>query len=166
MRYAKINKMDIANGVGISVSVFWQGCNFKCNGCFNKETWDYNGGKEWNKDIEDRFIELCKKPYINCVSMLGGEPFDQDEHLYYLLHRIKNEVNKPIYLWTGYKYEYLLNNTDVARDILKEGLIDVLIDGQFECDKLDFNLKLRGSYNQRIIDIQKTINNDSIITLD
>jgi anaerobic ribonucleoside-triphosphate reductase activating protein len=79
MRYASIREMDITNGIGIGVSLFVQGCTHHCKGCFNPETWDFNGGKEWTQDIENKFIELCKRPHIDCVSILGGEPFDQDE---------------------------------------------------------------------------------------
>ena len=97
--------MDIANGKGIRVSLFVQGCNFHCKGCFNKETWSFKGGKEWNKEIEDKFIDLCQKPHIQGGSILGGEPLQQDYDLLHLLQRIKTEVNKPVSLWTGYKFE-------------------------------------------------------------
>lgn len=144
MRYAKIKKMDIANGNGIRVSLFVQGCNFHCKGCFNKETWSFSGGKEWNKEIEDKFIELCQKPHIQGVSILGGEPLQQDDDLLHLLQRIKTEVKKPISLWTGYKFE------DIPED--KKSLleyIDEIIDGQFIEDLKDLNLDFRGSSNQK-----------------
>ena len=81
MRYAQIREMDITNGQGIACSLFVQGCSHHCKGCFNPETWGFNGGKEWTQDIENKFIELCKRPHVDCVSILGGEPFDQDEHI-------------------------------------------------------------------------------------
>lgn len=154
MRYNKIRSMDISNGVGIACSLFVQGCSHHCKNCFNPETWDFNAGKEWTKEIEDKFIELCKNEHIDCVSILGGEPFDQDEHIYWLLKRLKYEVNKPLYLWTGYKIEYLLVK-DVPRDCLKENLIDYLIDGEYVDELRDLNLELRGSSNQRIINIKE-----------
>lgn len=165
MRYASIREMDITNGIGIGVSLFVQGCTHHCKGCFNPETWDFNGGKEWTQDIENKFIELCKRPHIDCVSILGGEPFDQDEHIYWLLKRIKLEVNKPLYLWSGYGYEYLINR-DIPRDCLMENLIDYLIDGEFQLDNRDLSLKLRGSSNQRIIDVKESLKQDNIITIE
>lgn len=154
MRYAQIRSMDISNGVGIACSLFVQGCSHHCKNCFNPETWDFNAGKEWTKEIEDKFIELCQNEHIDCVSILGGEPFDQDEHIYWFLKRLKHEVNKPLYLWTGYKIEYLLTR-DVPRDCLKENLIDYLIDGEYVDELRDLNLELRGSSNQRIINVKE-----------
>lgn len=137
--------MDISNGYGIRVSLFVQGCNFKCKGCFNQNAWDFNGGKEWTKEIEDSFIELCKKSYIDAISILGGEPLQQDEDLLKLLIRLKKEVKKPISLWTGYKFENIPNS---KRELLK--YIDEITDGQFIEELKDFNLKFKGSCNQQI----------------
>lgn len=144
MRYAKIKKMDIANGKGIRVSLFVQGCKFHCKGCFNKETWDFDGGKEWNKEIEDIFIELCMQAHIQAVSILGGEPLQQDDDLLHLLKRIKREVKKPISLWTGYKFEEI----PVEK---KEWLnyIDEITDGQFVEELKNLKLDFRGSSNQK-----------------
>lgn len=154
MRYNKIRSMDISNGVGIACSLFVQGCSHHCKNCFNPETWDFNAGEEWTKEIEDKFIKLCQNEHVDCVSILGGEPFDQDEHIYWFLKRLKHEVNKPLYLWTGYKIEYLLTR-DVPRDCLKENLIDYLIDGEYVDELRDLNLELRGSSNQRIINVKE-----------
>ena len=164
MKYAQIREMDITNGQGIACSLFVQGCSHHCKGCFNPETWDFNSGKEWTQDIENKFIELCKRPHVDCVSILGGEPFDQDEHIYWLLKKIKLEVNKPLYLWSGYEYEYLINR-DISRGCLMENLIDYLIDGEFQLDKRDLSLKLRGSSNQRIIDVQESLRQNKVITI-
>ena len=159
MRYAKIRKMDISNGIGISCSIFTQGCTHHCNDCFNKETWDFEGGKTWDSQIEYKFIELCKNPHIDCINILGGEPLDQSKDICTLLQNIKNEVDKPIYLWTGYLWE------DILKDISKKEImkyVDVLIDGKFEKKLQDFNLKLCGSSNQRIIDVQTSLLNNKI----
>lgn len=148
MRYRSIRKMDIANAEGIACSLFVQGCSHHCDGCFNPETWDFHSGKKWNANIEDQFIELCKDPHIDHISILGGEPFDQDEELYDLLKRIKEEVGKPIYVWTG----YTCGNLPLLGDkCVCDDLIDVLIDGEFIQSERDLNLHLRGSGNQRII---------------
>ena len=162
LRYASIRKMDISNGEGIGVSLFIQGCPFHCKGCFNQSTWDYQGGKLFTEEIKDKFIELCKKDYVNFISILGGEPLAQNDEFYWFLKRIKREVpNKPLYLWTGYKWENICNH-DLAWDIVRE-CVDVLIDGQYEEDKKDFNLKLRGSSNQRIIDVKKSLKENKVI---
>lgn len=154
MRYNKIRSMDISNGVGIACSLFVQGCSHHCKNCFNPETWDFNDGKEWTREVEDKFIELCQNPHIDCVSILGGEPFDQDEQMYWLLKRLKSKVNKPVYLWTGYTIEYLRGQDDILSLILKEQLIDYLIDGEYIDELRDLNLELRGSSNQRIINVK------------
>lgn len=142
MRYAQIRKFDISNGEGIACSLFVQGCTHRCEGCFNKETWNFDGGKEFTQEVLDKFISLCNKEHVKCVSILGGEPLDQPEILE-VLKEIKSKVNKPLYLWTG----YLIENID--KELLK--YIDVLIDGKFELDKRDLSLKLRGSSNQRVL---------------
>ena len=146
--------MDISNGEGIACSLFVQGCSHHCKGCFNPETWAFDGGKEWTKEIEDKFIELCKNPHIDCVSILGGEPFEQGEAMYWLLSRLKNEVGKPIYLWTGYTIEDLIHK-DIPRDCLQENLIDYLIDGEYIDELRDLKLRLYGSTNQRFINVKK-----------
>lgn len=158
MRYASIRDRDIVNGEGIAVSLFVQGCSHHCKGCFNPDTWSFTQGREWNKEIEDKFIELCQDPIIDCVSILGGEPFDQNDDIYSLLKRVKQEVNKPVYLWTGYTFEYLMENNITAKKCFLEGLVDWLIDGKFEIGNLKLDLKLRGSTNQRIINVREKLN--------
>ena len=156
MKYNSIRDMDISNGEGIACSIFFQGCSHHCEGCFNPETWSFDTGKEFTEDIQNKFIELCKKPYIKCISILGGEPFDQDPmELFYFLKRLNQEVNKPIYLWTGYTYEELLEKDFYIKRIFSEGFISVLIDGEFNLQERDLMLKLRGSLNQRIIRFNK-----------
>lgn len=137
--------MDISNGDGIRVSLFVQGCKFCCKGCFNKETWDFNGGKEWSKEIEDNFIELCKRPHISSVSILGGEPLQQDDALLSLLKRIKSEVNKPISLWTGYKFDEIPKDKQEYLEY-----IEMITDGKFIEELKDFKLIFKGSSNQNV----------------
>lgn len=137
--------MDISNGEGIGVSLFVQGCNFRCKGCFNKDTWEFNGGKQWNKGIEDKFIELCKPANINHVSILGGEPLQQDDDLINLLRRIRLEIGKPIFLWTGYKFEDI---PDDKKEILN--YVDKITDGQFIEELKDYRLEFKGSSNQNV----------------
>ena len=185
MRYSQIRDMDVVNGRGVAVSLFVQGCSNHCKGCFNQSTWDFNGGKEWTKEVQDKFIKLCQKDYVDCVSILGGEPLDQplmdadfvggknlelikrEYGLLNLLMRIKVLTNKPIYLWTGYTLEELKEKKPLAFESLLD-TVSFLIDGKYDESKRNLNLKLRGSSNQRIwdlrsgtpIDITKTIDNE------
>ena len=156
MKYAKIRKYDISNAPGICTTLFVSGCTHNCEGCFNKEQQDFTYGNDFTKEIEDEFIEYSKSKQVKAVNILGGEPMQQliDDTLLKLLKRIKLEVNKPIWLWSGYTFEEIVNNPKRA-EILRE--VDVLIDGKFEADKRDLMLKYRGSSNQRVIDVKKSI---------
>ena len=159
MRYAQIRNMDISNGEHIGVSLFVQGCRFCCKGCFNKETWDFNGGKEWTQEIENKFFELIDRPYIKRVSILGGEPLaDGNKSVVLdLIKKIKDKYpNKSIWLYTGYTFEEIssLNNLRY---------IDVLVDGRYIEKQRDLTLKWCGSRNQRVIDIQKSLKENKIV---
>ena len=156
MKYAKIRKYDISNAPGICTTLFVSGCTHNCEGCFNKEQQDFTYGNDFTKEIEDEFIEYSKSKQVKAVNILGGEPMQQlmDNTLLKLLKRIKLEVNKPIWLWSGYTFEEIVNNPKRA-EILRE--VDVLIDGKFEANKRDLMLKYRGSSNQRVIDVKKSI---------
>lgn len=161
MRYSQVRKMDISNGIGIGVALFVQGCSFHCNGCFNPETWDFNKGQPWTKEVEEQFFKLIDKPHITRVSILGGEPLAAENRytVLTLLDKIKKEYGSNISTWvyTGYKYEDLdfsLHN------------IDILVDGQFILGERDLNLKFKGSANQRVIDIQKTLKERKVVELE
>lgn len=161
MRYAKIRTMDISNGSGISVSLFVQGCHFHCQSCFNQDTWDFNGGKLWTQDIENMFINLCKQDFITHVAILGGEPLQQDDCLLRLLKRLKEEVGKPVHLWTGYTFDKIPSD---KREILN--YIDVLTDGQFVEELKNPKLNFKGSSNQQRIDVKQSLMTNSIILFD
>lgn len=165
MKYAKIRKLDVTNGPGIRTTLFVSGCTHNCKDCFNKEQQDFNYGEEFTKEIEDEFIEYTKARQIKGVNILGGEPMQQvkDNTLLNLLKRIRMETNKPIWLWSGYTLEEILRN-EKRLEILKE--VDVLIDGRFEADKRDIMLKYRGSSNQRVIDVKRTLKEDRVIELE
>ncbi|MDU3724152.1 MAG: anaerobic ribonucleoside-triphosphate reductase activating protein, partial [Clostridium celatum] len=162
MKYAKIRKLDVTNGPGIRTTLFVSGCTHNCKDCFNKEQQDFNYGEEFTKEIEDEFIEYTKARQIKGVNILGGEPMQQvkDNTLLNLLKRIRIETNKPIWLWSGYTLEEILRD-EKRLEILKE--VDVLIDGRFEADKRDIMLKYRGSSNQRVIDVKRTLKEDRVI---
>lgn len=155
MNYSKIKWHDISNGPGVRASLFVSGCTHKCKGCFNEVTWDFNYGDKWDTQTENKFIEHLKKPEIVGVNILGGEPLQQDETLLKLLKRIRKEVQKPIWLWTGYVIDKEIEEKILANKILRE--CDVVIDGRFVESKKDLNLKYRGSTNQRVIDIKETL---------
>lgn len=150
--------MDISNGPGIRVSIFMQGCTFKCKNCFNKETWDFNGGDQFNEKIINKVIELCQNPNIKGLSILGGEPLHPKniEGTTLLAKHLKEKLpEKTIWVWTGFLYEELKH-----REIFN--YIDVLVDGRYNDDLHDPTLKYRGSSNQRVIDIHKTLKNRKI----
>ena len=164
MRYAKIRKLDVTNGPGIRTTLFVSGCTHNCEGCFNKEQQDFNYGNEFTKETENEFIEYTKSRQIKGVNILGGEPMQQtmDDSLLNLLKRIKIETNKPIWLWSGYKFEEKIIEPKML-ELLKQ--VDVLIDGKFEIEKRDLMLKYRGSENQRVIDVKKSLEQDRVIEL-
>jgi anaerobic ribonucleoside-triphosphate reductase activating protein len=161
LNYADIRKFDTANGNGISSSIFFSGCNFHCKGCFNQETQQFNYGQPYTQETEDLFILYLKNEHVSHASLLGGETFQQDlNKIYKLVKRIREEVKKPIWIWTGYLWSELIKDENKLK-ILK--YIDVVVDGQFEIDKKDYNLLWKGSSNQRIIDVKKTLKQGKVI---
>ena len=161
MNYADIRPFDAVNGIGIGTTLFVSGCLFHCKNCFNKEAWDFDYGKPFTKEVEDYFINCAKNPHIDHISLLGGEVFHQDlDTILNLVKRIKTEVNKPIWIWSGFTYEELIKSKPKL-SILK--YIDVLVDGQFKQELKDINLKLRGSSNQRIINVQESLKQNKVI---
>ena len=161
MRYAQIRDMDISNGEKIGVALFTSGCRFYCKNCFNKELWDVKSGNVWSKEVEDNFLTLAKPDYISRISILGGEPFIDENltDLEKLVKRIKETYpNKKLWIYSGYTYEELLNR---ASNILK--YVDVLVDGKFVDELKDYRLKFKGSSNQRVIDVQKSLKENKVI---
>lgn len=155
MRYASIRDMDISNGNGIGVALFTQGCHFHCKNCFNKSTWDFDGGKEFTKETCDKFIKLVNRPFIKRVSILGGEPLAK-ENVDDVCNVLKQIKDKQIWVYTGHTFEAVKNY-----DIMK--YIDYLVDGQYVDELRDLRLKFRGSSNQRIIDVQKSLKENKVI---
>ena len=178
MRYAQIREMDISNGRGIGVSLFVQGCHFHCRGCFNPETWDFSGGKEWNEEIQNEFIKLADRPYVKRVSILGGEPLADENVLtvYMIMDEIRERlVDKEIWLYTGYTWEEIMKPhlliCESALDTIRRNVAentDYLVDGKFDIAKQDlFNKEIvwAGSSNQRVIDVKRTLEVGRIITI-
>lgn len=181
MRYAKIYKCDISNGPGFRVSLFTQGCTHCCEGCFNPETWDINCGKEFNEFTEARIIDELDHDYIDGLSILGGDPLvyyedgiyekyaaqkvGDDDSLFHLVWYIKNNFpEKTIWLWTGYQWEDFFKDDNFGkrvRHLLQH--IDVVVDGKYDKDKHSLYLKYAGSTNQRVIDVQKSLEKKEVV---
>ena len=161
MNYGEIKTCDIANGEGVRVSLFVSGCTHHCKNCFNPDTWDFNGGKEWTEETKEQFIKLIDRPYIKRVSILGGEPLAGKNYLTIrnLLQDIKSRFpDKQIWLYSGYNFEHF--SREQFRTIL---YVDVLVDGEYIDEQRDITLAYRGSKNQRVIDIQKSLAQNKIV---
>ncbi|MGP1608419.1 MAG: anaerobic ribonucleoside-triphosphate reductase activating protein [Clostridium sp.] len=168
MNYANIKNCDVANGEGIRVSLFVSGCTHYCKGCFNYEAWDFNFGKEYTKETEDHIIKLLSSSYIKGLSLLGGEPLhpDNQKQVASLVKRVRKELpQKDIWCYTGYVFDKeildgMYKELSTTKDIIDN--IDVLVDGKFVIDLADKRLRFRGSSNQRIIDVKKSLKNNDI----
>ena len=207
MRYASIRELDISNGEGVGVALFVQGCPFNphCYNCFNPNTWDFNGGKEWTPEVKEKFLELIDRPYIKRVSILGGESL-ADENLdgvldlvteinkrynipqdivcnnnsdRNILNRNTDEIrlllpNKSIWIYSGYTWNQVMNpivtsdfnpkRDDIIRkrqEIVKQ--CTVMVDGRYIDSQRDIALKWRGSRNQKVIDIKKSIMQNDLV---
>lgn len=159
IRYNKIRKMDIANGPGVRVSIFLQGCTFKCPECFNPETHDFAGGKELDAAIIDQLMQLCSAEHIKGLSILGGEPLHPKNIAGTIeLAKIFKEKfpQKTLWIWTGFLYENVVDRTIF-------NYVDVLVDGLFEKKLANPMLQYRGSSNQRLIDVPATVKAGKII---
>ena len=181
MRYAQIRSMDISNGEGVGVSLFVQGCDRHCFNCFNPDTWDFNGGKEWTEETKNKFIKLIDRPYINRISVLGGEPL-AEQNLDEVLSLIKeiriSFPEKSIWLYTGFRWSQIIakihppifpdekfehdRNIHMKRQKIISN-VDVLIDGEYIDEQRDITLKWRGSSNQRVIDVKQSLTQNKIV---
>lgn len=165
MNYAELKKFDIANGPGVRVSLFVSGCRHRCKNCFNKEAWDFSYGKPFTESTEREILNAMSAEYITGLSLLGGEPFEPENRpaLTEFLKTVKKEFpEKSVWCYTGFEFEGL--NDDSAREML--GYIDVLVDGRFIEEKKSPALIFRGSSNQRIIDIKKTLEAGNVVWLE
>lgn len=182
MRFASMRNLDISNGEGVGVSLFVQGCDRHCFNCFNPDTWDFNGGKKWTEETKNKFIKLIDRPYINRISVLGGEPL-AEQNLDEVLSLIKeiriSFPEKTIWLYTGFCWNdimcsfaglqadcVVLDKKDIEawekrRKIISN--IDVLVDGEYIDEQKDLSLKFRGSKNQRVIDVKQSLAQNKIV---
>lgn len=169
MHYGNIKNYDIADGEGVRVTLFCSGCTNRCEGCFQPETWDFCYGKEYTKETEDQLIQMLTNPNIQGLTLLGGDPFEPSNQrtLITLLRRVKQELpTKDVWAYTGFVYDQDLlegqrKHTEVTDEMLS--YIDVLVDGPFVIDEKDISLYYRGSTNQRVIDMPKTLKSGSVV---
>ncbi len=169
MNYGEIKTFDIANGEGVRVSLFVSGCTHHCKNCFNKETWSFDYGKPFTEETEKIITDNLAFEYINGLSLLGGEPFEpsNQQALLPFLKRVKERFpDKTIWCYTGYLFDSeLLGGSRARCEYTDEmlSLIDVLVDGEFKQDLYDISLSFRGSSNQRIIDVKKSLEQGKVI---
>ena len=169
MNYSGIKTHDVANGIGIRVSLFVSGCTHHCKGCFNPETWDFCYGEPFTEKEEEKIIEALAPSFIKGFSLLGGEPFEPQNQkaLLPLLEKIKKAYpEKDIWCYTGYTMDEELLKKSRARTELTDKMlafIDVLVDGEFVEDEKDLNIRFRGSRNQRIIDVKETLKTGKLV---
>lgn len=181
MNYAQIRSMDISNGEGIGVSLFVQGCDFHCKNCFNSETWEFSKGQEWNDKTKNQFLKLIETPFIQRVSILGGEPLHPKnvQNVLKIVDEIRvSYPTKNIWLYTGYTWEEIwikdnIKTGDKVKDMHEKAIknlrrqvvrmCDVLIDGRYVDELRDVSLHWRGSSNQRVINVQETLKQNQIV---
>ena len=158
MKFGNIKFIDSSNGEGVRVSLYVSGCRNHCKGCFNEATWDFDYGEEFTPIQENEIIEACKKSFISGLTILGGEPFEEENQTALLpfIERFKQECpNKNLWMYTGYVLDKDLQEgqrkflPDVTNKILEQ--VDVLIDGPFILEQKDLTLPFRGSKNQRLL---------------
>lgn len=171
MNYGNIKKTDVADGPGVRVSLFVSGCTHHCKGCFNSETWDFQYGEPYTPQVEAEILEALKPDFIQGLTVLGGEPMEEQnrETVLGLLEKVKKLYpGKDIWCYTGYRYEEDLlrwireGRTEVDRMLQ---LIDVLVDGEFVEELKNLQITFRGSENQRLIDVPATREKGEVVTL-
>lgn len=175
MRYSSMRNLDISNGEGVGVSLFVQGCPFHCFGCFNSDTWDFNGGKEWTEKTKNKFMKLIDRPYIKRISFLGGECLAEQnlDEILSLIKQVRNSFpEKTIWLYTGYSYSEIFRGQSLClsqeglnnfkrREIIK--LCNIVVDGEYIDEQKDLTLRWRGSKNQRVIDVKQSLAQNKMV---
>lgn len=163
MNYSEIKYCDIANGAGVRTTLFVSGCRHHCEGCFNPGTWAFEAGEPFTPEVADKIIESLEPAYVDGLTLLGGEPFEPENQpaLIELLRRMRAEhPSKNVWAYSGFTWDQLLDgpsraHTDTVREMLS--LVDVLVDGPFVLAQKDITLRFRGSSNQRIIDVKRSL---------
>ncbi len=170
MNIAEIKYNDIANGLGVRTSVFVSGCRHRCKNCFNAVTWDFSYGKPFDKKTKEDILKSAEPSWINGLSILGGEPFEKEnqKELLSLLEEFHSRYpEKDVWCYSGFTLEEILGkkesraHTETAEKLLRN--IDVLVDGRYVEELHSITLKFRGSSNQRVIDVKKTLGSGNIV---
>lgn len=168
MNYGEIKLCDIANGVGVRTSIFVSGCRNCCEDCFNRQTWAFDFGSPYTEEVENYIIESLKPTYVSGLTVLGGEPFEQENQsdVLKLIKRVKKELpKKNVWIYSGFTFEEILSGSrasgETAVEILKNA--DVLVDGRFDKTLKNVSLKFRGSENQRIIDLEPSLSQGMVV---
>ena len=170
MNVAEIKTNDIANGEGVRTSLFVSGCRHHCPDCFNYMAWDFEYGRPWSEETENYILDSVKSPWIAGISILGGEPFEPESQqtLLDFLKKFKKDFpNKTVWCYSGFTFEEITGAeksrafTDISKELLE--MTDILVDGKFIKELKNISLKFRGSENQRVIDVKKTLEAGKII---
>ncbi len=163
MNYATIKQVDIANGPGVRVSLFVSGCTHRCKDCFNEEAWDFNFGEPFTEETEEKIIGYLDHDYIEGLTLLGGEPMEpqNQKRLLPFIKKVRERLpEKTIWCFTGYDFEKDILERMMPRDQTSRELVplfDVMVDGRFVAEKKNLSLKFRGSENQRVLDIKRSL---------
>lgn len=171
MHYSTIKDCDIANGIGVRITLFVSGCTNHCKNCFQPQTWDFDFGEPFTEETEEKLLQMLKPDYINGLTLLGGEPMEPQNQraLVPFLKRVREAYpNKNIWCFTGFTYGILKTDGSHPRcEVTDEmlSLIDVLVDGRYVDELKDLTLQFRGSSNQRLIDMVKTRENGEVTLL-
>ena len=156
---------NFVDGEGVRISLYVSGCMFHCKGCYNAATWSFKAGIPYTKELEEQIMLDLAQPYVQGLTLLGGEPFLNTGILIPLVKRIRKELpEKDIWSWTGYTWEELMLETPDKLELLQ--LVDILVDGRFDITKKNLMLQFRGSSNQRIIDVKKSLNQGEVVIWD
>ena len=170
MNYGEIKNCDIANGIGVRVSLFVSGCTHRCKNCFNEQTWDFNFGEPFTAQTEQKIIDMLEPSYIDGLTVLGGEPFEPGNQraLLPFIKRVRSIYpQKSIWFYSGYLFDKELLEESRARCECTDELlsyIDVLVDGEYVEEKRNISLSFRGSENQRIIDVPASLGANTVVT--
>ena len=177
MKYAQVVPFEVCNGKEVGVSLFVQGCSMHCFNCFNSSAWDFNGGKKWDEETKQRFFDIISRQYIKRISFIGGEPLAKQNtsEVLSLINTIReNHSDKKIWLYSGYTWEQIMHpvkfdDFNLERDTWLEQRKEIvrscgiLVDGRYVDELKDITLPFRGSSNQRIIDIKKSLANNEVV---
>lgn len=169
MNYHKITKCDIANGIGIRVSLWISGCTLKCQGCHNPQTWEFNSGKLFTGDTLEELAQALEHPYIDGITLTGGHPLEKQNLpiVYSILCNVKKRLpDKTVWIYTGYLYEQIqrmiyADPNGVMANIIS--MTDVLVDGRYIEALKDISYPWAGSTNQRVIDVPKTMKEGHVV---